>query len=342
MRLLHPSDNPIERPRLIERLERAPLYPLTLIAAPAGSGKTTLLAQWRRRCRHPLAWLSLDEGDRNPQRALVRLASALAHVRPSLTLAPEAPLEDALVGLLNDIALVPGELAIVLDNCHAIEGSPLVEATGQLLDYLPPQVHLILASRCEPPWPLGRLRVRGRLAEVGEAELRFTVEETAALLCTMPGLAAIRGQAAALQARCEGWAMGLRLAARALQRRGSQGDAIAGFSGRHPSLARYFQAQVLAPQPEPVRTFLLQTSVLDYLCAGLCNAVTGRPDGQTMLETLERRNLFVVALDLERRRYRYQALFAEFLRQTLARTRPGLEAELRGRAAAWQNKTQWG
>lgn len=327
--------NAIARPRLVERLERGMGYPLTLIAAPAGSGKTTLLAQWAAQQARPLAWLSLDAGDRAPIRALARLATALKPLQPNVEPAIVPDIEQVLVALLNGLAQVPSDVVVVLDNCHEVEGSPLDEAAGRLLDYLPPQVHLVVAGRHRPPWPLGRLRARSQLLEMSAAELCFPQEETAALIQALLAEVVAPAHAAALQACCDGWAVGLCQAAEVLQTCADPDAAIATFSGRHAALARYFEAEVLAPQPEDLQAFLLQTSVLERLQAPLCNAVTSRRDGQAMLEELERRNLFTIPLDGERRAYRYHRLFAGYLQDTLARRHPKLAALLRQRASAW-------
>ncbi len=334
MRGPKPPANAIERPRLIERLERGTGYPLTLVTGPAGSGKTTLLLQWAAaRARLPV-WLSLDASDRDPATALARLVVALQPLRLSLALPPRPDIEQTLVGLLNELAKLPTHVAVVLDNCHIMEGSPLAEASGRLLDYLPPQVHLVLSGRSRPPWPLGRLRVRSQLLEIGATELCFTIEETTALLQSVLGR--VRpAQAEALHARCEGWALGLQRAAKAIRRRRAWGESLAAFSGCHPSLARYFEAEVLSCEPGEVQAFLLQTSVLERLSAPLCDAVTNRQDGQAMLEDLERRSLFTIPLDSERRWYRYHTLFASFLQGALEERNPELADDLRRRAAAW-------
>ncbi len=312
-------------------------YPLTLVAGPAGSGKTTVLAQWALCQTQPLAWLSLDAGDRDPARALARLAASLQPLRvgPEATSPPD--LEQLLVRLLNELARNPLHVVLVLDNYHAIECSPLDVAVGRLLDYLPPQVHLVFAGRGRPAWPLGHLRVRGQLLEIGAADLRLSPMETAALLQAMLGRAAPE-QAQVLHARCEGWAQGLRLAVETMRGSADWAEAARTFSGRHPALASYFAAEVLGHEPAEVCTFLLQTSVLECLSAPLCNAVTGRHDGQAMLEQLERRDLFTIPLDSERRRYRYHNLFAGYLQDALERARPALAADLRRRATAWAGR----
>lgn len=301
-----PPANAILRPRLLQRLDAALSYPITLLAGPAGSGKSTLLAQWSACCPVPVARLALSERDCDPRHALARLGAALQAVQPSApTAAPPKTLAAALAELVNGLAEVQQDLAVLVDQCHACEGSALAGPVAALLDYLPPRLHLVLAVRREPPWPLPRLRVRGQLLEIGPAELAFTPEETAAFLATAVAPEAAR-QAAEVHAWAEGWATGLACAAHALGRG-------AGLSACRPKLARYFRAEVMRRLPAGVQAFLRCTAALDPLTAPACNALTGRTDSAELLELLWRANLFVLPLDAERRAYRYHRLFAEFL-----------------------------
>jgi len=308
MHAARPPANAILRPRLLQRLDAALEHPLTLVEGPAGSGKSTLLAQWRGRCPLPVAWLALHQRDRDPQRAFARLIAALEPLHPGLraTIAG-APLAGALTALVSSLAEAPQEVAVIIDQCHTLQGPALAGLAAPLLDYLPPNVHIVLAVRGEPPWPLPRLRVRGQLLEIGAGELAFTVGETAALL-EATHAPAVAGRPTQVHAWAEGWATGVAWAASALR----QGT---GLSPLPPALARYFRAQVMQHLPPEVRAFLRRTAHLDPLTAPACNAVTGRTDSAEVLEHLRRANLFVTPLDAGRRAYRYHRLFAEFLRE---------------------------
>ena len=307
MHAAQPPANAILRPHLLRRLDAALGYPLTLLEGPAGCGKSTLLAQWRARCPIPVAWLALCERDGGPDRALARLVAALEPVHPGLraTIAG-APLADALTALVSSLAEAPRDVALIIDQCHTTRSSPLASLAAPLLDYLPPNVHLVLAVRGEPPWPLPRLRVRGQLLEIGPSMLAFSVEETGALLAVQQRAGA-EAQAARVQAWAEGWATATAYAAQALHRGADLGACP-------PALARYFRAEVMRHLPADLRAFLRRTAALDPLTAPACNALTGRSDSAAILELLERANLFVTPLDAEHRAYRYHRLFAEFLR----------------------------
>ncbi len=314
--------NPIARPHLLARLDEGVRGPLTLLSAAAGTGKTTLLDQWQEKAAMPLARLTLAPGDGDPARVVARMAGALQPLRPGIgarlldrNAAQRAPqLPDALIDLLNGLGQEPRDVALVLDNYQVLGGSPLGVALAQVIDFVPPQVHLLIATRAEPELPLPRLRVRGRLLQLGSADLSFTLPEAAAYLhAAFDALRA--GLVATLHARTEGWAAGLAHAALAMRAARDLSEAVGRFSGRDPLLAGYLAREVFDPQPEAVRAFLLRTCHLDELNGPACDAATGRHDGQAMLQALERANLFVVPLDAERRCYRYHRLFAEYLQQ---------------------------
>jgi LuxR family transcriptional regulator, maltose regulon positive regulatory protein len=303
---------------------RAPGSPrLVLIAAPAGFGKTTLMSQWLGATS--AAWLSLDPGDAEPRRFLTNLVAAVRRPHPELGLEAQAlldddrgaPAEDVLTSLVNDLDTVAEPLVLALDDYHVIDAPEVHEAVGFLLDNLPPSTTLAMTTRQDPPLPLARLRARGELLELRAADLRFTGEEAALFLNEVMGLDLDPAHVDALEARTEGWAAGLQLAA--LSARGRDvGGFVEDFAGSHRFVLDYLVEEVLDSQPEEVRTFLLDTSVLDQLTAPLCDAVTGRDDGQRLLELLERANLFVVPLDDQRQWYRYHHLFADALRARLA------------------------
>jgi LuxR family maltose regulon positive regulatory protein len=326
----------VQRARLIERLGGAPR--LVLIAAPAGFGKTTLLTQWLGDGAEPrVAWLSLDRGDADLRVFLSHLAAAIRTVDPeaaadALARLEAGPPEDVLVSLVNDLDVLAGPTVVALDDYHVIDATAVHEAVTFLLDNLPPQVTVAMTTRADPPLPLARLRARGELVEVRAADLRFTAGEADAFLNEVMELGLDPALVSALGARTEGWAAGLQLAAlSARTHAGDVGAFVEAFSGSHRFVLDYLVEEVLDRQPHEVSAFLLDTSVLEQLTGGLCDALTGRSDGQAMLETLERENLFVVALDDERRWYRYHHLFAEALRAR----QPGRVAGLHLAASRW-------
>ena len=295
------------RPRLIERLNEglAAGRKLTLISAPAGFGKTTLVSEWLAGCGRPVAWLSLDEGDNDPARFLAYFIAALQTIAPkigegalgALHSPQPPPTEVLLTALLNDLAAIPDNFMLVLDDYHVIESKPVDEALTFLVDHLPPQFHLVIATREDPPLPLARLRARGQLTELRATDLRFTPAEAADFLNQVMGLNLSAADIAALETRTEGWIAGLQLAALSMQGRSDTASFIQAFTGSHRFVLDYLMEEVLQRQPERVRGFLLQTAILDRLSGPLCNAVTGQQDGKAMLETLERGNLFVIPLD---------------------------------------------
>ena len=344
----------VPRPRLAQRLDEGRGQGLVLACAPAGYGKTVLLANWVRRGRHRVAWLSLDAGDNDPARFWRHTVAALDRVRPGISermgqlLEPPPPpsFEPVVTALINEVAGQPDPdeaLLLVLDDYHVIS-SPLVhESFGFLLEHRPPGLHLALASRSDPPLALARLRADGQLAELRAADLRFTPGEAAALLQQVaaapggarPGAPLPDAVAAALAARTEGWAAGLQLAGLSLRGRSDVDGFVAAFTGSHRYVLDYLAEEVLERQPSRVREFLLETSVLERLSGELCDAVTGRPGSQALLEQVERAGLFVVPLDEVRGWWRYHHLFADLLRARLQQEQPGRAPELHRNAAAW-------
>ncbi len=342
----------VARQRLTARLEREPGRKLTLISAPAGFGKTTLLVEWLRERaggEGSVAWLSLDEGDNDPTRFLSYLVAALGTVQEgmgegvlSALRSPEPPhIEAITVALINELAALLEELTLVLDDYHVIDSEPVHGVVSFLLEHLPPNAHLVISSRIDPPLPLVRLRARNQMMELDAADLSFTPEEAAAFLNSVMGLDLSAEEVAALEERTEGWIAGLQLAALSMRDRNDISGFLQAFSGSHRDVLDYLAEEVLDRQPGQVREFLLQTSVADHLSGALCDALTGRSDGQVMLERMESDNLFVVALDDERRWYRYHHLFADFLRGHLKRERPERVKELHLRAASWYERNGW-
>lgn len=370
-----PRPNLVLRPRLLARLNEGLQHKLTLVSAPAGFGKTTLISAWIEQKReggrmkdkaensfHPsslipypfaVAWLSLDAGDSDPTRFLVYLVAALQTVAPSLGVGVAAalqstqppPAETLLTALINELATLSTPLVLVLDDYHLVDAQAIDQALTFLIEHLPPQMHLLIATREDPQLPLARLRARDQLCEVRAADLRFTAAETAEFLTRMMGLHLTPEAITALEQRTEGWIAGLQLAALSLQSHEPQGVAafIQSFSGSHRFVMDYLVEEVLNQQPAAVQTFLLRTALLERFCAPLCDAVLGKDEGWGMkdeenhtalssqpssaiLDYLERANLFLIPLDNERRWYRYHHLFADLLRQRLqqsARAAPG-------------------
>ncbi len=343
-----PRPQVVPRSRLSDRLRGVSGCRLALISAPAGFGKSTLLSQWLQGGVGPapalrVAWVSLDAGDNDPVRfwsyfvaALEKLQAGTGRDVLARLRAPQLPPVEALmVPLINDIAAIPADFAFVLDDYHVIDAQPIHEAIAYLLEHLPPQMHLVIASRTDPPLPLARLRSRGQLLELRAGDLRFTPEEAAAFLNQVMGLGLSPADVAALEARTEGWIAGLQLAALSMQGVQDIPGFIRAFGGSHRYVFDYLAQEILSQQPVAVQGFMLRTAILDRLSGALCDAVTGAGNGQAMLERLEQANLFIVPLDQERRWYRYHHLFAEFLRSRLEQTLPDLVADLHRRAGDW-------
>jgi len=319
----------VPRPRLVERLNEglAAGHRLTLVSAPAGFGKTTLVGEWLAGCGRPAAWLSLDAGDSDPSRFLTYLIAALQTVAAgigngvlALLQSPQPPpLESTLTALLNDVTTIPGDFVLVLDDYHVLDARPVDDALAFLVEHLPPQVHLVIATREDPALPLARLRARSQLTELRAADLRFTPSEAADFLNQVMDLDLSAEEVAALETRTEGWIAGLQLAAISMQGREDVAGFISSFAGSNRFVLDYLLEEVLQRQPERVQTFLLRTSILDRLCGPLCDAVLldASASSRETLLYLERANLFIVPLDNERRWYRYHHLFAELLRQRL-------------------------
>ncbi len=331
------------RLRLIARLNEGLTRPLTLISAPAGFGKTTLLSEWIPRSERCVAWLSLDEGDNDPIRFWIYFIAALQKLKttlgesilPLLQSPQPPPLELILTTLLNDIATFPDNFALVLDDYHLIETQSIHANLTFLLDHLPPQMHLVITSRSDPPLPLSRLRARSQLSELRAADLRFTPDEAARFLNNMMGLSLSAEDIEVLEERTEGWIAGLQLAALSMQGRDDLPRFIAAFTGSNRYILDYLTDEVLERRPKGTKIFLLQTSILHQLSGPLCDALTGQSDGQAMLERLEQANLFLIPLDEERKWYRYHHLFAEVLRARLRQTQPDSVPELHRRASGW-------
>jgi LuxR family maltose regulon positive regulatory protein len=326
----------VPRQRLFERLQAGigAGRRLTLVSAPPGSGKTTLLAGWAAQARERVAWLTLDAEQDEPVHFRDCLLAAFQAAVPGL--GRNLSRGSSIPHLLNGLSGLPGRVVLVLDDYHVI-GSPAVhEDVTLLLEGMPPALHLVLATRADPPLPIARLRARGQLNEIRGADLRFSVPETAAFLLESMGLRLPAGDVETLEARTEGWIAGLQLAALSMQGRDNPQEFIATFTGGHHHLQEYLAGEVIDRQPGSTREFLIQTSILDQLSGSLCSAVTGNAESAGLLSGLEHGNLFTVALDDEHGWYRYHALFAEALRRRLQQTCPVEQiAGLHLRASAW-------
>jgi LuxR family maltose regulon positive regulatory protein len=336
----------VPRPRLTDRLEVGLARGVELVCAPAGSGKTVLLSGWVRGGRRPVAWLSLDAGDNDPARFWRHAVAALDEVYPGigervgpLLRPPPSSFEGLVTAVINELDAEPdaGDVApvLVLDDYHEVDSQSVHASLGFLLEHLPPRLHVVLASRADPPLSLARLRANGQLDELRAAELRFTAEEAAALLREAVGADVSDVAVAALAARTEGWAAGLQLAALSMRARPDVQGFVAAFTGSHRYVLDFLAEEVLERQTEDVRDFLLRTSVLERLSGPLCEAVTGHADSQVLLERIERAGLFVVPLDETRGWWRYHQLFADLLRVRLQEERPGLAVGLHRNAAVW-------
>lgn len=352
-----PRSNVVLRPRLFERLNEGLDRKLTLVSAPAGFGKTTLVSEYCSRQNSPVAWLSLEERDSNPERFLAYLVAALQTIMPQLgegvlvaLESPQPPPIDAtLTVLLNNIAETSNDFILVLDDYHSMDAAPIDRAVTFLLEHAPPRMHLIITTRQDPQLPLALLRARDQLTELRAADLRFTSSEAAEFLNRVMGLNLSAQEIAALESRTEGWIVGLQLAALAMASAGSKPGAqdrasfIQSFTGSHRFVLDYLLDQVLLQQTEQLQTFLLHTSILDRLCGPLCDAVLDSPagSGTEILSFLERANLFLFPLDNERYWYRYHHLFADLLRQRLQQKSAALSlgtggvTELHQRASVW-------
>jgi LuxR family maltose regulon positive regulatory protein len=335
----------VARPRLSQRLGEVCRSAVAVLSAPAGFGKTTLLAEWLAAVpadEASVAWVSLDHRDNDPAlfwtyivTSAQKATNALGMTALQLLASSPPAVEAAIAALLNDLNGLSKDLLLVLDDYHLIEASDVHDGMTFLLEHQPPQLHVILATRVDPPLPLARMRARGQLTELRAADLRFTEAEASAYLNGPMGLTLTEHDVATLDERTEGWIAALQLAALSMQGREDVSGFIAGFAGDDRYVVDYLAEEVLARQPSDVRDFLLETSILERLTGPLCDAVTGRYGGKATLVGLERANLFLVPLDDRRQWWRYHHLFADVLRAHLFEDAPGEVTELHRRASAW-------
>jgi LuxR family maltose regulon positive regulatory protein len=353
-----PRPNLVLRPRLIQRLDDGLRLGsrLTLVSAPAGYGKSTLVTSWLQGVDLQSTWLSLDEGDNEPLHFLTYFVAALQEIDGAIGQAVQGqlrapkppPIESLVVELINDISVTPNQFVLVLDDYHTIAELAVHEAIQFLLDRQPPQMHLVITTRLDPPLPLSRLRARGQLTEIRQHDLRFDYEETASFLNRCLGLDLAETEIAELEERTEGWIAGLQLAGLSMQGRDRKSitQFVEGFSGKHHFILDYLADEVLERQPEAVQMFLLQTSILERMCGPLCDAVVatgdrGQQPSQEVLQAFERANLFIIPLDDERRWYRYHHLFAELLQARLQESQSDSVPDLHRRAVAWYEENKF-
>jgi LuxR family maltose regulon positive regulatory protein len=338
--------NLVRRQRLLAQVDEGLSRRLTLISAPAGFGKTTLLSEWRASPsgQHwPLTWLALDESDSDPARFLTYLVAALQQIDPAIGHATQTmlqnpqppPPEVLLTALINDVANVAAPFALVLDDYHVIDAPLVHQHMAFLLDHQPPQLHVIILTREEPPLPLSRLRARDQVAEIRQSALQFTLDETTDFLRQTTRLELDQGDVVTLHQRTEGWIAGLQLLALSLRGHADAQQLIQSFTGSDRYILDYLFDEVLRHQPPDAQDFLLKTSVLDRFSAPLCDAVADRNDSHTLLLSLEHANLFIVSLDPAREWFRYHRLFADLLQHRLHLETPQAEPQLHQRASRW-------
>jgi LuxR family maltose regulon positive regulatory protein len=344
----------IPRPRLIEQMDEGLPGKLTLICAPAGFGKTTLASSWLEHVGLRAAWLSLDADDNDFARFWIYFITTLQTIRPEvgtnlLAMLQASPLPHShalLTRLINDLTAITEKFILVLDDYHTIEDETIDQALDFFIEHIPPRMHLVIASRVDPNLSLSRLRANRRLNELRSTDLRFTPAESAQFLSQMTGLNLTEAEVESLARRTEGWIAGLQMAALSLRQReaGDVARFIEDFSGSHRFIMEYLVDEVLQGQPAEVQTFLLVTSILDRLCASLCDAVTGTLEdldvgtfqsSGDILEYLEHANLFINPLDDRGQWYRYHPLFADLLRQRLQQAYPDQVAKLHLSASQW-------
>jgi LuxR family maltose regulon positive regulatory protein len=334
----------VERKTLLDALAAGRRRKLTLLSAPVGWGKTTLLAQWASRADEDVrfGWLSLDRSDNDPVWFWMYVIAALQNVSPGVgTRAVELlsmgadPVQVVLPTLLNDLDGVASPMVLILDDYHLVNNRAVHEQMEFVIGRMPDNLHLVLATRSDPMLPLARLRASGDLVEMRSEDLRFRPIEAAHLLNDVLGLNLAEADIQRLHRRTEGWAAGLYLAALSLIGRRDAAAFIRTFAGDNRHIVDYLMAEVLDNQPPELRNFLLHTSVLSRLSGPLCDAMLQTSDSASVLEEIERENLFVVPLDMSRRWYRYHHLFGELLRTELHRSERDIVTDLHRRAAHW-------
>ncbi len=335
----------IPRPHLIQRLNAGLHGKLTLVSAPPGFGKTTLVSSWLQQCERPSTWLSLDKDDNEPTRFLTYLMAALQKIDEGVgktavshLQSPQPPPPETLLALvINDLAALAESVLLVLEDYHVIHNLDIHKALAFMLGNLPPQLHLVVTSREDPPLPLYRLRSSGHMTGIYAHDLRFSSDEAAAFLQQTMKVVLVPEDVAALAQRAEGWVAGLQLAALSLQGLPNAHQFVTDFAGDDRYIADYLLNEVLGRQPTHIQEFLLQTAVFERFCPSLCDAILESPPNhaQAILTYLDEANLFIIPLDNKREWYRYHHLFSDFLRLRVRNDLPDKIAVLHQRAAAW-------
>lgn len=336
-------DSLVSRPRLVQKINSGIDQKLTLISAPAGFGKTTLLTEWIRRSNKQVTWLSLDEDDNNLKRFLTYLITALGKIDdcigdgilPLLKATGDPPIEPLLTRLINNLSLIDGEFYLVLDDYHLISKPEIHEIVNFLLEHLPPNAHFLISGRVDPPIAISRMRARDQMIEIRPNDLRFIESEGKIYLNDLSGLDLSPEDIYALVSRTEGWITGLQLAALSMRGRKNIHEFVADFSGSHQYIIDYLVDEVMARQPQELRTFLYRTSLLSRFCASLCDAVLEITESRRIIHEIDEANLFLVHLDDERNWYRYHHLFSDFLNQRLIEIEPEISLKLHSRASIW-------
>ena len=336
----------VKRPRLVKKLSEGLNGKLSLLSAPPGYGKTTLVSEWIHQKKLQAAWFTIDEGDNDPASFLAYVIAALQTIeknwgRPTLKLlqSPQSlPYESAIITLIESLTSHPKNVVLVCDDYHHIQTSAIHDMVGFLLDHLPSQMHLVLATRSDPPLPLSKLRSRQQMTELRSSELGFTSEETKMYFREQLDVELPLEEVLLLDSRTEGWITGLQLAALSMQGRKDTHGFVEKFAGDNRYIVDYLMEEVLNRQPQHIESFLLETSILDPLTGPLCDAVIQHQNSQQMLESLERSNLFIFSLDSARKWFRYHRLFADSLRQRLLHNKGEIVPELHRRACDWYDK----
>jgi LuxR family maltose regulon positive regulatory protein len=317
---------------------------LVLVSAPAGYGKTTLIIDWLQNVSQT-CWVSLEKSDNDPRVFLSYLIASLQKAFPGIgeqasgfVGSPQLPpLDVILLSILNDLAGIEGKCIIVLDDYHAIHTTAIHEAITFLLDHLPAKKHVVITTRSDPALPLHRYRSRGQMIEIRASDLRFSLEEVSSYMTSIAGVALSQTAIAVLEQRTEGWAAGLQMAAISLRGKKDKDQFIRSLTGTHRYILDYLMEEVMTNQPEDIQRFLIQSAILDRLCAPLCSALTTIEEetSQKILQSLEQENLFIVPLDDERYWYRYHHLFQDLLVMRLKQSQPDQVSQLHTRAASW-------
>ncbi|UCC17211.1 MAG: hypothetical protein JSU58_01295, partial [Dehalococcoidales bacterium] len=347
----------VSRPRLLDRLDESLNNNLILVSAPAGFGKTTLLSEWVRHIQ-PItrtAWISLDEGENDPVRFWDYYIAGLKTVEPTigdmaleLLHSPQTPtsqslpIESVLTSLINELNSIESNLIIVLDDYHVITSQSVHDGVTFFLDHIPPQIHLIIASRADPPLPLTQYRGRGTMLEIRTDDLRFRFSEATTLLQQLQNMKLSPENVRILNQCTEGWVTGLKMAALSIPRQENITEFLSTFSSSQRYIMDYLVEEVLKRQTDKIQDFLLKTSILEKLTASLCDAVTGHNNSQEMLLKLEHDNMFTIPLDENREWYRYEHLFRDLLSHQLeVRFEEFDSTELHRKASQWYEKNKY-